>query len=250
VGFWARDEPTRTGALTVGWQASNRAGCGCTAASSGRRTRPHACEAAPTVIGESAAGRYRDRLLQQPGEARTASVVAPLLDALATLAQPPQHHQILVLVVPLPADRDMGLDEPSVIDRPLALGEIHVGLDGVKGEVAHIFGPAVDPRRGRRYQRTASTITSGGKRKPAKVERGGIDWRDGRVVLMVGVSPPRPHHGQRNCETARVVWRDHCQDRHWYRGMTHNATDALMGCLGTELSAVVPAPAWRPAMLA
>jgi hypothetical protein len=43
-------------------------------------------------------------------------------------------------VVPLPADRDMGLDEPSVIDRPLALGEIHIRLDGVKGEVAHIFG--------------------------------------------------------------------------------------------------------------
>ena len=57
-------------------------------------------------------------------------------------------------------------------------------------------------------------------------------------------------HRERNCETARAVWRDRCQDRHWYRGMTPNATDALMGCLGTELSAVVPAPAWRPAMLA
>ena len=56
--------------------------------------------------------------------------------------------------------------------------------------------------------------------------------------------------GERNCETARAVWRDRCQDRHWYRGMTPNATDALMGCLGTELSAVVPAPAWRPATLA
>ena len=55
---------------------------------------------------------------------------------------------------------------------------------------------------------------------------------------------------QCNCETARAVWRDRGQARHWYRGRTPNATDALMGCLGTELSAVVPAPAWRPAMLA
>ena len=34
-------------------------------------------------------------------------------------------------------------------------------------------------------------MTSGGKRRPVKVERGGIDWRDRQVVLMVGVSPPR-----------------------------------------------------------
>jgi hypothetical protein len=59
---------------------------------------------------------------------------------------------------------------------------------------------------------------------------------------------PRPT--ERNCETARAVWRDRCQDWHRYRGMTRNATGALMGCLGTELSVVVPAPAWRPAMLA
>src|SRR6266542_3331398 len=59
-----------------------------------------------------------------------------------------------------------------------------------------------------------------------------------------------PACAKRNCETAAAVWRDRCQDRHWYRGMTPNATDALMGCLGTELSAVVPAPAWRSAMLA
>jgi hypothetical protein len=30
----------------------------------------------------------------------------------------------------------------------------------------------------RRYQRTASTITSDGKRKPAKAERGAIDRRE------------------------------------------------------------------------
>ena len=38
----------------------------------------------------------------------------------------------------------------------------------------------------------------GWEAKPAKVERGGIDWRDERVVLMFGVSPLGPLYGQRN----------------------------------------------------
>jgi hypothetical protein len=38
----------------------------------------------------------------------------------------------------------------------------------------------------------------GRERKPAKVERGGIDRRKRRAVLMAGVSPPGPPHGQRN----------------------------------------------------
>src|SRR6266545_700357 len=41
----------------------------------------------------------------------------------------------------------------------------------------------------RRYQRTASTITSAGKRKPAKVDRGTGAGRE-RRVLMAGVSLP------------------------------------------------------------
>jgi NAD(P)-dependent dehydrogenase (short-subunit alcohol dehydrogenase family) len=61
-------------------------------------------------------------------------------------------------------------------------------LDAALGE--EFFDVAVGQAEAQ-VQRTATMITSGGKRKPAKVERGGIDWRDGRVVLMVGVSPPR-----------------------------------------------------------
>jgi hypothetical protein len=60
----------------------------------------------------------------------------------------------------------------------------------------------------RRYQRTASTITSGGKRKPAKVERGGID-RGRWVVLM-----------------ARVSASDH---------LTANATEPRFGLVGVQL---------------
>jgi hypothetical protein len=70
-----------------------------------------------------------------------------------------------------------------------------VDLDAALGE--EFFDVAVGQAK-RRYQPTASTITSGGKRKPAKVERGGIDWRDERVVLMFGVSPLGPLYGQRN----------------------------------------------------
>jgi hypothetical protein len=63
-----------------------------------------------------------------------------------------------------------------------------VDLDAALGE--EFYDVAVGQTEARGYQRTATTITSGGKRKPAKMERGGIDWRDGRVVLMVGVSLP------------------------------------------------------------
>src|SRR4029453_1409189 len=40
----------------------------------------------------------------------------------------------------------------------------------------------------RRYQRTASTITSGGKQKPAKADRGMVAGR-GRGVLMTTACP-------------------------------------------------------------
>src|SRR6266536_1115451 len=49
----------------------------------------------------------------------------------------------------------------------------------------------------RRYQRTATTMTSGGKRKPAKADRGGGAGR-GRRVLMQEVSLLEGDHGERN----------------------------------------------------
>jgi hypothetical protein len=75
-------------------------------------------------------------------------MVASLLDARATLVHPPQRHQVLVLVVPLAANNGMGLHEFGVIDRALALGEIHIRLEGVKGEVADTFGPLRIPVAG------------------------------------------------------------------------------------------------------
>jgi hypothetical protein len=57
--------------------------------------------------------------------------VASLLDASATLVPLPQRHQVLVLVVPLAANNGMGLHESGVIDRALALGEIHIRLEGI-----------------------------------------------------------------------------------------------------------------------
>jgi hypothetical protein len=47
-------------------------------------------------------------------------MLAELLDARAALVQPRQRHQVMLLVVPLTANRDMGLDEPGVIDQTLA----------------------------------------------------------------------------------------------------------------------------------
>src|SRR5215211_677073 len=49
----------------------------------------------------------------------------------------------------------------------------------------------------RRYQRTASTITSGGKRKPAKADRG-IEAGRGRRGLMPTVSRLEGGHRERN----------------------------------------------------
>jgi hypothetical protein len=45
-------------------------------------------------------------------------MLAELLDAWAVLVQPLQCHKVMLLVVPLAANRDMRLDEPGVIDRP------------------------------------------------------------------------------------------------------------------------------------
>jgi hypothetical protein len=60
----------------------------------------------------------------------------------------------------------MGLDEPSVIDRPLALGDPHTPRRR-RGRGRPHLRPAVDPRRGRR-----GTVASGPKVPPAdsKVE--------------------------------------------------------------------------------
>ena len=50
-----------------------------------------------------------------------------------------------------------------------------VDLDAPLGE--EFLDVAIDSPK-HRYQRTASTITSAGKQKPAKVERGAVDRRE------------------------------------------------------------------------
>ena len=68
-------------------------------------------------------------------------MLAELLDARAALVQPRQRHQVMLLVVPLAANRDMGLDEPGVIDRTLAPAQIDVGFEAIQGQLADTFGP-------------------------------------------------------------------------------------------------------------
>jgi hypothetical protein len=63
-----------------------------------------------------------------------------------------------------------------------------VHLDTPLGE--EFLDVAVGQAETQGYQRTASTITSDGKRKPAKAQRGGIDRRERWAVLMAAVSPP------------------------------------------------------------
>ena len=58
-----------------------------------------------------------------------------------------------------------------------------VDLDTAFGEQ---FFDVAEDRPKRRYQRTASTITSGGKQKPAKADRGTVAGR-GRQGLMTTV---------------------------------------------------------------
>jgi len=48
------------------------------------------------------------------------------------------------------------------------------------------------------YQRTATTITSGGKRKPTNADRGGIDGRERRAEAMAAVSSLGLPHRQCN----------------------------------------------------
>jgi len=67
-------------------------------------------------------------------------MLAELLDARAALVQPRQRHQVMLLVVPLAANRDMGLDEPGVIDRTLAPAQIDVGFEGIQAQLADAFG--------------------------------------------------------------------------------------------------------------
>src|SRR6266511_425889 len=79
----------------------------------------------------------------------------------------------------------------------------------------------------RRYQRTASTITSGGKRKPAKADRGTAVGRE-RRVLMPTASLLRRGHSQ--CNSALPLRRP---DR--LAGLL--ARDARLGAQAAQLRA-------------
>jgi hypothetical protein len=71
-----------------------------------------------------------------------------------------------------------------------------VDLDAALGEqLLDVAIGQAEPNR--KYQRTATTITSGGNRKPAKADRGRGAER-GRRGLMATVSPLRRGHGERN----------------------------------------------------
>ena len=73
----------------------------------------------------------------------------------------------MLLVVPLTANRDMGLDEPGVIDQTLAPAQIHVGLEGIKGRGRRRLRPVADRRRGRIPRSTAMAAAMLADLRPA-----------------------------------------------------------------------------------
>jgi hypothetical protein len=67
----------------------------------------------------------------------------------------------MLLVVPLTANRDMGLDEPGVIDQTLAPAQIHVGLEGIKGEVPTPLASRGSPSRAHSTQHRDGGVLRG-----------------------------------------------------------------------------------------
>jgi hypothetical protein len=57
-----------------------------------------------------------------------------------------------------------------------------IDLDAASGE--QLLDVAIGQRAKRRYQRTAGTITSGGKQKPAKADRAIAAGRGWQVLMM------------------------------------------------------------------
>jgi hypothetical protein len=77
------------------------------------------------------------------------------------------------------------------------------------------------------YQRTASTMTSVGKQKPAKVERAGAEerrWRD----LISAVSLLGGGHSERNSAHVPGVWLQahHLEEEYYERFFRGGLTDA------------------------
>jgi hypothetical protein len=74
----------------------------------------------------------------------------------------------------------------------------------------------------RRYQRTATTITSGGNRNPANADFGGSHERERGENFTAQVCPDHAN-AQRNCES-RVCGSEIVEPCSRSRGLTRNAT--------------------------
>jgi hypothetical protein len=97
----------------------------------------------------------------------------------------------MLLVVPLAANRDMRLNEPGVIDRTLAPAQIHIRLEGGKGEIADTFGQSRIPSRAHSTARSTAmaAFCAGAARSVSKgSSRCGTCCRQ----RFTSARPPRP----------------------------------------------------------
>jgi len=127
--------------------------------------------------------------------------LAELVDRAGHLAPLPGHLHIRLVHLPaipdgLPAGTGGVSQQWREPLHPAVDGDM-VDLDATLSQ--EFLDVAIDSPK-RRYQRTASTMMSGGKRKPAKADRE-VGARPGRV-LMPAVLPLRHAHGERNSAAA------------------------------------------------
>jgi hypothetical protein len=148
-------------------------------------------------LGGPALGRA-DSPLEEPAGSRASrpsgdehvDELAELVDRSIDKAPLPSHPHIRLIHLPAVTDRmptrPSGLDQQRREPQHPPVDRDVIDLDPALGE--ELFDVAV-ARPKRRYQRTARTMTSGGKRKPAKADRVAGAGR-GRRVLIPAVSPP------------------------------------------------------------
>jgi hypothetical protein len=148
--------------------------------------------AVEVMLGEQRSSGSTSPLPQQRGKPRAAGMLAELLDARAALVQPRQRHQVMLLVVPLAANRDMGLDEPGVIDQTLAPAQIDVGLEAIQGQLADTFGPPRIPVVGRIPRSAAPRSRRSAPARPGRCRTGRQGAGPAAGSARPTPGPPRP----------------------------------------------------------
>ena len=137
--------------------------------------------------------RHRLRLTDRPLEEPTSGRCIPPWGTNTSMTWP-NWVDCSVHIPPSPSDLHIGLVHEPAISYSVSAGAgglgqqrrepleppLHADMVDVYARSASSSSTSRQDRPKRRYQRTATTMTSGRKRKPAKAERGGIDRWSGK----------------------------------------------------------------------